>query len=334
MSLDASDSLSGLAATYYTLDGGGQQTYSGPLTISADGRHTLTYWSVDAIGNTETTKTGYVNVDVTAPTDATGLVANATTWTTTSPQTVNLFPERRGLRHERRGGSHLLPRELQRRLRDLLGPLTFTADGSYKVDYYSVDSAGNSEAVKTGYVNVDTTPPVTVDNAGVAWHVVPFTLTLTATDVASTTTQYSVGDQSHWQTGTSLAFNTAWKRGGGSGPVTVYYRSTDAAGRIEPVKSCTVMIDTSKPTTTDDAPMGAQASAVTVHLTGHDTYSGVGATWYQVDGGSWVLGNTVTVLAPAGHGNDGLHTIRYYSIDNAGNVEASYKVCSVLIATP
>lgn len=116
--------------------------------------------------------------------------------------------------------------------------------------------------------------------------------------------------------------------------MTVYYRSTDAAGLIEPVKSCTVMIDTSRPSTTDDAPIGPQASDVTVHLTGHDTFSGVGQTWYQVGGGAWVLGNTVPVSAPANHGNDGLHTIRYYSIDNAGNTEAGYKVCVVNIATP
>ena len=72
---------------------------------------------------------------------------------------------------------------------------------------------------------------------------------------------------------------------------------------------------------------------MTVHLTGHDTLSGVGQTWYQVDGGPWQTGNTVVVLAPVSHCNDGLHTISYYSIDNAGNTEAGYKVCAVNIAT-
>ena len=335
ITLDASDSLSGVAHTYYTIDSGGQQTYSTPFTISTDGLHKVTYYSVDAVGNIEATNTGYVNVDLTPPATAqTGLVANATTWTTTSPQTVRLAATDGGSGMSGGAAATYYRINSSGAYTTYSSALTFSADGSYKVDYYSVDSAGNSETVKTGYVNIDTTAPVTVDNAGIAWHAVPFTLTLSATDVASTTTQYSVGDQSHWQAGTSLAFATAWKRGGGSGPVTVYYRSTDAAGLIEPVKSCTVMIDTSRPTTTDDAPTGAQASAVTVHLTGHDTYSGIGATWYQLDGGAWTLGTTVQVLAPANHSNDGLHTIRYYSIDNAGNVEASYKVCSVLIATP
>ncbi len=130
-----------------------------------------------------------------------------------------------------------------------------------------------------------------------------------------------------------MVFSTAWKRGGGSGTTTVYYRSLSGAGQIEATRSCAVLIDTSRPTTTDNAPKGAQASDVTVTLTGHDTFSGVGQIWYDVDGGPWQTGGAVFVPAPADHSNDGLHTIRYYSIDNAGNAEVGYKVCAVLIAT-
>jgi hypothetical protein len=44
-------------------------------------------------------------------------------------------------------------------------------------------------------------------------------------------------------------------------------------------------------------------------------------------------GITVVVLASVSHSNDGLHTISHYSIDNAGNTDAGYKVCTVNIAT-
>lgn len=52
--LTATDNLSGVAATYYSIDGGTAVTYAGPFNVSIAGSHTLDYWSVDVAGNTET----------------------------------------------------------------------------------------------------------------------------------------------------------------------------------------------------------------------------------------------------------------------------------------
>jgi hypothetical protein len=75
IALSAADQagLSGVAATYYTVDGGAEQTYTGAFVLTADGTHTVTFWSVDNAGNVEQTRTLNVQIDKTAPT--TGLSA-------------------------------------------------------------------------------------------------------------------------------------------------------------------------------------------------------------------------------------------------------------------
>jgi hypothetical protein len=63
----ATDAGSGVAATYYTVDGGARQTYSGPFDIATAGPHVIKYWSADWARTVEARHTGYVNIDVSKP---------------------------------------------------------------------------------------------------------------------------------------------------------------------------------------------------------------------------------------------------------------------------
>ena len=49
----ATDDISGVAATYYKIDGGPTLIYYGPTTIRTNGEHNIEYWSVDKVGNEE-----------------------------------------------------------------------------------------------------------------------------------------------------------------------------------------------------------------------------------------------------------------------------------------
>jgi hypothetical protein len=80
--LSATDSGgSGVATTYYEIDGGTQTVYPGSAVTIPDGSaQTISYWSVDNAGNTETTHTtAALKIDTVAPTGSiTQPSANAT----------------------------------------------------------------------------------------------------------------------------------------------------------------------------------------------------------------------------------------------------------------
>ncbi len=80
----AAGDLSGIAATRYKLDDSAEQTYNSTnkVSISTEGVHTLSYYSVDNAGNKETAKSIQVKIDKTPPTiEATGKTADDAAYT-------------------------------------------------------------------------------------------------------------------------------------------------------------------------------------------------------------------------------------------------------------
>jgi 5-hydroxyisourate hydrolase-like protein (transthyretin family) len=91
----------------------------------------------------------------------------------------------------------------------------------------------------------------------------------------------------------------------------------DAAGNVEARKSATFTItvpDTTAPVTTSDA-QATYVSSAAIKLSATDNV-GVTATYFTLDGGAQTSGTTINVAAA------GSHTIQFWSVDAAGNVEA------------
>ncbi len=183
----------------------------------------------------------------------------------------------------------------------------------------------------------DTTPPTTTaTGADDAWHNTPVTVTFTARDNPGGSgmvggfakTEYSLDNGATWTIGTTCTV-PAPANHSNDGSHTVLYRSTDAAGNQEVAKSLTIKIDTTAPTTTATGADNLwHNTPVTVTFTARDNPGGSGMiggeakTEYSLDNGAtWTTGTTCTVLTPANHSNDGLHTVLYRSTDAAGNVE-------------
>ncbi|WP_179864645.1 glycine rich domain-containing protein [Bacillus toyonensis] len=185
-------------------------------------------------------------------------------------------------------------------------------EGVHTLTYWSVDNAGNVETQHITTVKIDTTSPVTTDNAPTDWVNKDVTVDLTATDndgsgVAST---YYQLDNGSTQGGNTVQISD-------EGVHTLTYWSVDNAGNVETQHITTVKIDKTVPVTTDNAPTDWVNKDVTVNLTAtdNDGGSGVASTYYQLDNGSTQSGNAIQIS------DEGVHILTYWSVDNAGNTE-------------
>lgn len=212
-------------------------------------------------------------------------------------------------------------------------------EGEHTLYYYSVDELGNTESVKSRTFKVDTIAPTTEitisPSLGQVFGVLP-EITLTSGEAGSTT-------RYRWDEGSWNTYSGTFT--GIEGEHTLYYYSTDAHGNTEEVQRRAFMVDLSEDTTAPlttisvepalgedeefyaaspvvtlsvdesavtyyswDAPMeGIPARVALPAIVDYDTYATtIGApTLYW---GKFV--------AP-----EGIHTLYYYSVDAAGNVE-------------
>ena len=94
-------------------------------------------------------------------------------------------------------------------------------------------------------------------------------------------------------------------------------------------------IDTRAPATSvagADSRWQSKAKTLTFRAADNAGGSGVAFTLVKLDKGPWTKATTLTIPAPADHSGDGLHTVFYRSVDEAGNREAAH-TCAVRIDT-
>jgi len=212
--------------------------------------------------------------------------------------------------------------------------LDLNAVGDYTINYSATDVSLNTGTATRTVSIVDTTPPVTTDNAPTVWVNTDVTVTLDPVDAGtSVANTYYCSDTAPGCTpatpGTIINLTPA------SGTVVTYYisyYSIDIYNNVEDtVVDVPVRIDKAVPNTSNTSVVGWHADNQEFELN-VDIDNGSQMTTY------WCLDNTGTtcttmtqynstdkVDVPQGAGSDQAWYVRYYSTDAAGNVEAPYK---------
>ena len=184
----------------------------------------------------------------------------------------------------------------------------YDGTGDVMVSNISASSTSMSALMVRDRVNLDVTPPVTTSDAAATYDTAA-TISLTATDSGS-------GVASTSWTLDGIAGNGLTVQTSKLGAHTLTYWSVDVAGNVEVKKSATFTItvpDTTAPVTTSDAKATYVNSAV-IRLSATDNV-GVTATYFTLDDGVQTAGTTINVTTV------GSHTIQFWSVDGAGNVE-------------
>ncbi len=251
VALTASDALSGVAATHWALDGGTDHTGTS-VPVTTEGDHTLSFFSVDNAGNTESTQTIHVRIDKTPPTigHTQAPAANGNGWNNTNVTvTFTCADALSGIA-------------------SCTTPKTVTTEGQNQpATGTATDNAGNT-ATDPATVSIDKTKPTigaARDRAPNAdgWYKGDVTVTYTCADalsgVATCTTAQVIGE------GANQSAN---------GTV------TDAAGNSANVTDTPINVDETPPTITGSPTTAPNAdgwynSDVTIHWTCSDALSGL-----------------------------------------------------------
>src|SRR4029078_3793928 len=176
---------------------------------------------------------------------------------------------------------------------------TGVADGHYDFRTVAFDVAGN-QAPATPVTNrlLDHTPPSATLNDPGAYLRGAVALSSSTSDpgganasgIATVSYEYSTNGGTPWLPTGSTFDSTSVT----DGNVALHVVATDAAGNTTTSAPGTKLVDNTKPSTSDDAPRGSHARAVTVRLAPGDAGSGVNVTEYSVDGNpTYTVGTSV-----------------------------------------
>ncbi|MDR6907851.1 hypothetical protein J2X63_003559 [Agromyces sp. 3263] len=292
------DTLSGVAATYFSIDGAAAQPYTGAFPYTQKGTHTIAFWSTDVAGNSEDATVNSVTLkidDVPPVTTVINPISPASGWFVMSGIPVAFDAD------DAESGISATYYEIDGGGAQTYG-VPFTAElatGSHSITYWSVDLAGNAEAKRTTIVNVDDVAPSIVGVAspaanGFGWNNTDVGVTFTCTDAES-------GVAGCGPDGTLTSEGADQQ---------VQGDTQDVAGNVNSTIVDHINIDKTAPTLVGAATVDANGAGwyngdVTIEWTGNDALSGIDPSTQPADstisGEGNDLGASASILDKAGN---------------------------------
>ncbi|MBC7081428.1 MAG: tandem-95 repeat protein [Thermoplasmatales archaeon] len=146
LNLTATDEKSGVNKIYYKIDAGAWNEYTSNVTISSEGQHTIYYYSIDNLGNTEAEKNISIKIDKTAPTASHSLAGTLVDGKYTTDVTISFSAS-----DTVSGVSRIIYKidGTSYTISDSYGSHTVSSEGSHTVEYYAVDNAGNTGSINS-----------------------------------------------------------------------------------------------------------------------------------------------------------------------------------------
>jgi hypothetical protein len=201
--------------------------------------------------------------------------------------------------------------------------VTISGDGTHYLYYYSVDKAGNKETVRTNIVRIDGTSPISQISAlpkyfGNRILTIYFDTYDATSGIKSVGLWYKERNSSLYSLYGNFTSSPCQFIASIDGIYDFYSRAWDNAGNQEDEPTepdISVVIDTQKPSTSDDGPAFWSTGPVVITLLPKDSLSGINGTYYRLDKLDWTLGTRFEIS------KEGVYIINYYSTDNSGNSE-------------
>ena len=351
VALTPTDTLSGVAETYYCIDQSNiclPETSGTSVLVTTEGINYVRYYSRDNAGNNEDEEFAEVKIDKSAPaasfltglpewdTDGTANLA----WTASTDAYSGFDHYEVWRRDEPAAGTPVDYRKISPDLTSLtFADTALPTDTTYYYKIYACDKVGHCIFSNIESITVDTENPsvqITTPYSEQIFNINSVTVTA---DYANT---YLVNCVASMDSG--IEYDMAGDNQV-SGTATYTFTGiadsehdftvicTDEAGNTQTDTVYDIFIDTVAPVTIDNAPAGCKnVKPITITLTANDPAPGTGvsATYYCTDTTNTCTPNTegTEIVIDA----EGTTYIRYYSVDNAGN-EETVKSTSVFIDT-